>query len=476
MQDIRRPYSRSKSNRDDLSSRVEAFERDPREEEEELEEEPVQIPVHRGFRERRQRRNIADMEMYPTRGRRAYDNGESVGGRRSDDLIVTRDPRTRYASRRQSLGTLAFIATVTVVVIGAVLLTYVFNRATITIVPKHEDISDFRKTVTFAREDADTGDTVAYIVSTSSLSKSKTLALSETKKVEAKASGKVIIYNNYSSDPQRLIKNTRFESSAGKIYRINQSVTVPGKTSDKPGSVEVTVYADSFGSDYNSAPQDFTIPGFKGTPQFSTFYARSDGPISGGASGNASMASLADVNAAKDELALQLAQEMKETLSKVSKEGYVGMFSASDIVYNDNEQDVLAGNTSTYQVTATGYLMLAKESELAKSIAQDVRDYDGSSVRLDYADKLAYTRKDSDHVATADKMDILVEGDPRIVYLTDEGGLKALVLGKKRSDFTNLMKSVNSIEGAEISFSPLWLSTFPDDPKKISVVESLPKR
>jgi hypothetical protein len=474
MQDIRKPYSRSKSNRD-LPSRVEAFEKNSYpEEEESFDDEPVHIPVRKSFRERR---SIDQMEMYPARGRRAYDTEETVrAGRRSDDGIVYRDPRTRYVSRRQSLGTLAFIASIVVLAGGAALLTFVFNRATVTIVPKHEDVADFRQTITFAAEGADTSDSVLFIVSTSSLTRSKTLALSETKKVEAKASGNIIIYNNYSSESQRLIKNTRFESSAGKIYRINQSVTVPGKSGNTPGSVEVTVYADSFGSDYNSAPTDFTIPGFKGSPQYTAFYARSKGPLSGGASGNASMASLADLNAAKDELALKIAQEMKASLSKVNEKEYVGLYSAIDIVYADNEQEVLRGDTSTYEVTATGYLMLAKEEELAKSVAQSLREYDGSPVRLDYADKLAYTRKDADSVATSQRLDILVEGQPRVVFVTDEENLKRMVVGKKRSEFTTLMESIPSIEGAEISFSPLWLSTFPEDEDKISIVESLPKR
>ncbi len=476
MQDIRKPYSRSKSNRD-LPSRVESFERhDYEEEEEQFDDEPVQIPVRKSFRERREKRNIADMEMYPSRGRRAYDHGEPVGGRRADDIVVIRDPRTRYADRRQSVGTLAFIVAVIALAGGAALLTFVFNRATITIIPKHEDLTDLRQTFTFARSEVDTADTVSFIVATSSLSASKTLALSETKKVEAKASGRIVIYNNYSTEPQRLIKNTRFESSQGKIYRINQSVTVPGKTADKPGSVEVTVYADSFGSEYNSAPTDFTIPGFKGAPQYSAFYARSNGPISGGASGNASMASLSDVNAAKDELALKLREDMRASLSKINEKGYVGLYSAIDIVYEDNEQEVLTGNTSSYKVTATGYLMLAKEDELATSIASTVRDYDGAPVRLDYPEKISYTRKDADRIATVEKLDVLVEGQPRVVFLTDEEALKNMVLGKERSDFTQLMEPIDSIEGAEISFSPLWLSTFPDEPSKITVIESLPKR
>lgn len=455
--------------------RVEEFERHAYpEDEEDYQEEPVSIPVKRSFKERR---NVDQMDMYPSRGRYAtgYED-ERSSDHRVDDGIVYRDPRTRYERRKQSVGTLAFIATILIILIGGSLLTFVFNRATITMTPRHEDLTDFRKTITFAQGSADTSDTVLYTLATTSLSKSKVLTASATKKVEAKATGKIIIYNNYSADPQRLIKNTRFQSTGGKIYRINSSVTVPGKTATTPGSIEVTVYADTAGSEYNTAPTDFTIPGFKDSPQYSTFYARSKGAITGGASGNVSSVSVSDSNAAKDELALELAQEIKDKLADVKIEGYVGLYGAIDIVYEDNEADLLAGNTSTYTATATGYLMMAKGDELAQSVAQNVRDYNQEPVRLDYTDKITYTRKDTDRLDQVQTLDVLAEGSPRVVFLTDEPALKALVAGKKRSEFANLMKGIASIEGAEIGFFPLWLSSFPQEVSKISIVESLPKR
>jgi len=56
-----------------------------------------------------------------------------------------------------------------------------------------------------------------------------------------------------------------------------------GKT--VPGSIEVTVYADEPLSKYNIGLTDFTVPGFKGAPQFETFYARSKTPMTGGFTG-----------------------------------------------------------------------------------------------------------------------------------------------------------------------------------------------
>jgi hypothetical protein len=69
-----------------------------------------------------------------------------------------------------------------------------------------------------------------------------------------------------------------------------------------------------------------------------------------------------------------------------------------------------------------------------------------------------------------------VEGKPRIIWENDESAIKTTFLGKDRDEFKPLMKTISSIESAEISFSPMWLSSFPNDRTKIKVVESLPKR
>jgi hypothetical protein len=474
MHDIRKPYIRSNSNRD-LNSRVEQFETrsyEGRDGYEEREDGPVQIPV------RRTRRNVNDMDMYPRRRRDdIYEDEEDTQYEQpSRTRSSTLDQQPRRVRRQGTLGTWLFIIAIILFAGGAGIMTYYFDSATVTIVPKYQDI-DVNKTLTFSAKNGDIQTNIPFVVESSSLTKSKTLSLSESKKIESKASGRVIIYNKYDASPQKLIKNTRLESSAGKIYRITQSISVPGKSGDTPGSVEVTVYADSYGADYNSGLTDFTIPGFKGTPREKAFYARSKTPITGGSSGNVSLASLSDLNAAKDELALELAQSLKVEMMKIKKEGYTGLYSASEITYSDNESDVLKGITGTYEVTATGRLLFADSAKMAQTIASgDVRDYTNEPVRLGYVDTLSYTRKETDHIASSTDLAILVQGKPRVIWLTDFDAIKELVRGKKRDEFKPLMKSLTTIVGAEISFSPMWLSTFPSNISKIAVVESLPKR
>ncbi len=470
MQDIRKPYTRSRSS-NDLQSRVEQFESARYRRDDEYDEEPVRIPT------RRQRRDINEMDMYPRRNREdeLYDDEGYDDEENDRKLPPRRADRSRYPRKRTSLGTISFIFVVVALVVGVTLYTYVFDSATITVVPKYKDVGGVGKTFLFSRAGLDTT-SIPYVVESTSLSRTKTLTLSESRKVEAKASGRIIVYNNYDSAPQKLIKNTRFESSKGKIYRINQSIEVPGKKGATPGSVEVTIYADSNGADYNVDTSTFSIPGFKGTARESAFYAKTKGPITGGSSGTMSLASLSDLNAAKDSLAVELGKSIQDEVLKIKKDGYTPMYSAVEVTYQDNEDEILRGVTGVYKVTATANLMLADAPKLAEAIAKTFGDYDNEPVRLTYVDTLTFTRKETDHVTGSSTLSVLVEGKPRVVWQTDSDAIKDLVKGKKRDEFKPLMKTINSIESAEISFSPMWLSRFPSETSKLIVTESLPKR
>jgi hypothetical protein len=461
MQDIRKPYTRSRSN-GDLQSRVEDFESRHYKGDDYYKDnqEPVQIPL------RKPRRDLRDMDMYPRRRKTDDEQDDEL------EEFYDEGPRTPPRSKPRkkiSLKNAISIAVVVFLSVGAFTYTYVFNSAKIIITPKYKDVSGVSKTYSFSP--SSDASAIPYELHTLSVAKEKTLTKSETKKVEAKASGKITVYNNFDSNPQRLIRNTRFEFPAGKIYRINQSIEVPGKKGDTPGSIEVTVYADNVGADYNLDSGNFSIPGFKGTEREKAFYGTVKTKIEGGASGTVNSVSVVDINAAKDSLALLLAKEIKEEATKVEKEGRTPLLGALQIIYEDNEEELLRGEGDVYKVTAKGYLPLASTPALAEALARDISDYEGHSVYIGVKDALTYTKKDTDTVTGTGTVALLVEGDVRIVWKSNVENLKDLVLGKDRDDFKPLMKTVDSVDSAEVRFSPLWLSSFPKESSKITVEE-----
>ncbi len=109
---------------------------------------------------------------------------------------------------------------------------------------------------------------------------------------ERKARGKVIIYNEYGSEPQSLVSTTRLETADGFVFRLTQGVTIPGVTDiagkREPGAIEAEVIADQPGDASNIAPATFTIPGFKGSPKYAKFSAKSLTPMTGGSKNSSS--------------------------------------------------------------------------------------------------------------------------------------------------------------------------------------------
>lgn len=142
------------------------------------------------------------------------------------------------------------------------------------------------------------------------------------KQVEEKAKGVIMVYNQYSSSPQTLVKTTRFRATNGKIFRLTSTVTIPGAVIDEgkiiASSKEVDVEADEAGDTYNIGPSDFNIPGFEGTPKYTAFYGKSTNPMTGGAKGKMKVVTDSDIKGATNIVALELKDEtLKEFQGKI---------------------------------------------------------------------------------------------------------------------------------------------------------------
>ena len=190
-------------------------------------------------------------------------------------------------------------------------LSLLFSEAKIIITPKTDNLSLSKN---FFAVKGLTTDNLSFDLVAVSGDKKTVVEGGEEREVSQTAEGVAVIYNIFSSASQRLDINTRLLGSNGKIYKTKKQITVPGLGQDgTPGSMEIGIYASEAGEGYNSSPIDFSIVGFKGTPKYSKFYARSKGEITGGLVGKTTV--LADstknqaLNDLKDSLNKDLAQK-----------------------------------------------------------------------------------------------------------------------------------------------------------------------
>lgn len=456
MQDIKKSHStsRSRATQRDIASRVEQYEK-------------RSYLLNRKDDEEGDRSDSAPIKIDRLSGRDNF-------FRRKRELSYN-DPRTIYLKKKVSKGTIFFVLFLIVILTYIILMTYVFNSVSISFTPKHKEINNLtNKTFVFSQES--TPGTVLYKLATATLSESKSLPMSLTKKVEAKASGVINIYNNYDSNNQKLVKNTRFETSDGKVYRTNDSVVVPGKKGDTPGTVEVAVTADSYGANYNIDPTDFTIPGFKGSDKYKGFYAKGKEKFSGGASGDMSIVSDSDLNSAKDELSLTLDKKIKDLLKKEKKDGLFNIEDSIQVVFENNEKDIKSGSTSNFTIKATGYMIQADKNSLARNIIAMDKDYHNENVRIDDISKLHFSIKDSTHLDKDNQVEVLVEGNTNVIWEINREDLAKKLLGRNSNDFRSILKDEDAIDKATPEFSSVWLSTFPDKLSNIKFVEELSKK
>lgn len=350
---------------------------------------------------------------------------------------------------------------------------FVFSGATVTIEPRQKNITvDIEAVATATGGVGING--LAY--ETIAVGGAKTVYLQATgeSKVEKKASGTIVVYNNYSSAPQRLIKNTRFETSAGLIYRIEKSIVVPGTRVENgkttPGSVEAVVFADLPGPNYNTGLTDFTVPGFKGTPRYEGFYARSKTTMTGGFVGNVPTAPEDKMNEAYASAESGLKQELAQKISGQKPDTFIWYPPA--LLFESVRQTPMAaaGSMIALSVNATSTAVIFSKSILSRYVAEhSMTDYDKEPVLIDKLGDLVFIPRFSSDTNAGDPIPFSLKGNGTVVWQFDSDKLKSDLAAKSKKEFKSVIANYRGIAGASLIIRPFWKNQFPDNPNKIKI-------
>lgn len=298
---------------------------------------------------------------------------------------------------------------------------------------------------------------------------------------EEYASGKIRIYNEFSSLEQGLIKNTRFETPDGKIYRIQKSITVPGAKIENgeqiPGSIEAIVYADEPGEKFNNELTDFTVPGFKGSPRFDKFYARSVTLMEGGFKGTVSTISDDDIEAAKVKLTSEL---RKRLFARATSEKPDKFVLYDDGIFIKYDEVVVVGNrvgsdTVLLSRKAELYGVIFSRSALEAYIAGIILPGENTnSVNILNIEEFVFAINgkidiDPNNVS---EISFVLSGNPHVIWQVDEEKLKLLIQGIKRTEFNEIISGVSSISESSYVLRPFWKRSFPLDVDDVKIMQS----
>ena len=307
-------------------------------------------------------------------------------------------------------------------------------------------------------------------------------------KVDKKAKGIIVIYNNYSGASQKLVATTRFQTPEGLIFRLINPVTVPGQQ-DKTGktvagSIEVAVEADKAGATYNIGLKDFTIPGLKGDPKYTKIYGRSKTEMTGGLSGMQKVVSKEFMQSADNELTLSL----KNSLSK----DIISQIPADFILYSNSlyykfepvaQTDSGLLGTGGASVTvikknATVTAILFNRTSLTQAILAKILPVgDNSMVKITNLETLdfQYGTASSTISNATTLVNFSLKGNANLVWTFDENKLKADLLGLSKKNAKTIIGTYPTIKEAWILTRPFWNQTIPNDSKKVSLVNTLTK-
>jgi hypothetical protein len=353
----------------------------------------------------------------------------------------------------------------------ALLGSYMFRvQAVVSVVPK---VKPATLDGTFmAKKEAKAGE-LAFQIVTASKEDAKVVPATGQKQVETRSSGTIVIYNNHTTASQRLVKNTRFETADGRIYRIDQSLTVPGKNKDgTPGFIEAVVYADVAGADYNIGLSDFTIPGFKGDARYTNFYARSKTSMTGGFVGKISTASAAEIKSATEALKDDLRGQLTTAIASQIAGGFV-LF--NNAVYADFE-NLSPTDSNDIKIKATAYAVVFEEKALSAEIAKaTIADYDGAEIRGSNLNSIAFTPIPADVKPwQTGVVSFSLKGTTTLTWVFDQEKLRSDLAGqpKQKDRITEILKAYPGIDHAEVVVRPFWKPTLPQNSKAIEIVLS----
>lgn len=417
------------------------------------------------------RREVQDI-VPPSRRARMAPVTESRSSQKPK--INSYDTGTMRRENRGSRFGLWVIALLALAGLGLAL-SLLFSGAKITVFPKQQDIL---VSATFtAVSDPLTGE-LGYEVMT--LSKTETLVVPATGKETASlnASGRIVVFNDYNTASQRLIKNTRFETVDGLIFRIRDSVTVPGQSVKNgvtvPGSIEVTVYADEVGNDYNIGLTDFTIPGFKGSPRFEGFFARSKTAMTGGFVGTRLTVDPVVLEEKKVEIRAKIREQLLAEAFLQKPDGFQlyesGVFIEFESLPNQDRGD----EAIEIVEKATLYGIIFDEQGFARHIARNtLAGFDEERVRLKDPTALIITIEDRENQPwEQDTIRVSVQGNTTVIFVFNEDTLRADLAGRSKDALTTVLSGYPSIDRAEAVVRPFWKRSFPEA-DDIKIVEML---
>ena len=312
------------------------------------------------------------------------------------------------------------------------------------------------------------------------------------------ARGRLTVYNTQPK-PWPLIPNTRFQTTEGVVFRIQQFVTVPPNRGGVNGSIDVDVTADGLdaynqpaGDRGNIQPSKLFLPGLNADNQKKIF-AESKIAFVGGSTAVKKKVSPEDIIAATNKLKKDLEDSVEAELDRAIQEKNNDLADRSNfallkgkLAYTLSEprisiaSDVAGKELDQFEAVGemdvTGvYFNLQEVLSIMKAELKIRKSPDKRIVKIDES-TITYRIFDVDPATKKIKVTATLKGlEEYDINPTRENGerliqkIKDHIVGRKTQDAKEYILSLPEIATVEIKNWPIWAPTIPGIPDNISV-------
>lgn len=359
------------------------------------------------------------------------------------------------------------------VLVLIVLALFVFRSTTVTVVPRSHTVQfdETSRFVAYPAVSAATG-TISYSVVINDLEDSAVVKSEGKEHAEERASGTIEVFNEYGSASVRLIKNTRFATESGLVFRVPATVVVPGKVGTKPGSAKVTVFADQAGPEYNVGPvARFTLPGLKSSPDmYAKVYARSTSAMTGGFVGDRPSVVPATLESARGEIRGRLESKVHDVTLSITNETSIVLPDLVRITYSSLPMTTEAGGDVRIHEKAHVEVPVFPAFQFAQTVALAAgANVENAGVYLEGLEKMKAAQDNTTSALGDDTLDFTLSGESLIVWNVDSSALATALAGRDNSAFQAIVNSFPGIQEARARIEPFWKSTFPASASDIEI-------
>lgn len=354
---------------------------------------------------------------------------------------------------------------------------FFFNKVKIDIWPVADSLNLVKSAVVDVYKEADyQNGVIPGEIFENERKESKEFPASGKAVVEEKARGIIKVYNGYSQSPQSLVIGTRFVSADGKLFKSVKKETVPGGSYDKgkfvPGEIDIEVIAAEAGESYNIGPSTFSIPGFAGTPKYTSFYGKSFSDIKGGFEGEVSQIVQADLDKAEEDMVNRLKQEAGDMIKKSIPEGYVLLNEAifqKTAEKNFSKKAGETGESFSLEVKIVSKAIIFKKADMEKAAEYLVKSkmQEGWKIKgmeISYAFKsIGYEEEDESSISLDADIKSVVYED---IDLED---IKKSIYGKSFNEVRSFLTGYKGVSKVKIEPGAFWKNRMPEDINKIEI-------